>query len=82
MRTLVLYGRDGCCLCEEARDALLRLRRRYPFALEQRDIDGDEALLRQYLERIPVVTLDGVELFELEVDEARLETILSRVHHE
>ena len=39
----------------------------------ERDIDADEALLRAYLERIPVVTIDGVEAFELFVDEAELE---------
>jgi hypothetical protein len=40
--------------------------------LEDRDIDEDEELLRAYLERIPVVTIDGVEQFELFVDEAEL----------
>ena len=38
----------------------------------ERDIDGDDALLRAYLERIPVVTIDGVEAFELFVDESEL----------
>ena len=42
--------------------------------LEERDIEQDEELLRAYLERIPVVTIDGVEEFELFVDEvSRLE---------
>ena len=36
------------------------------------DIDGDERLLRAYLERIPVVTIDGLEVFELFVDEPEL----------
>jgi hypothetical protein len=79
MRTVVLYGRDGCCLCDDARDVLLRVRARHPFVLEDRDIDLDEALLRVYLERIPVVTIDGVEQFELFVDEAELERRLDIV---
>jgi Glutaredoxin-like domain (DUF836) len=79
MRTVVLYGRDGCCLCDDARDVLLRVRARHPFVLEDRDIDLDEALLRAYLERIPVVTIDGVEQFELFVDEAELERRLDIV---
>jgi hypothetical protein len=37
------------------------------------------ALLRAYLERIPVVTIDGVEEFELFVDEAELERRLTMV---
>ncbi len=59
---------------------LERVRRRRPFVLEERDIDADEALLRAYLERIPVVTIDGVEAFELFVDESELERRLDMVH--
>jgi glutaredoxin len=72
MTTVVLYGRDGCCLCDDAREIILRVRARHAFVLEDRDIDQDEELLRAYLERIPVVTIDGVEQFELFVDEAEL----------
>ncbi|MGZ4182260.1 MAG: glutaredoxin family protein [Solirubrobacteraceae bacterium] len=79
MRTVVLYGRDGCCLCDDAREILLRVRARRPFVLEDRDIDGDDELLREYLERIPVVTIDGVEEFELFVDESELERRLDIV---
>ena len=79
MRTVVLYGRDGCCLCDDAREILLRVRERRPFVLEDRDIDQDEELLRAYLERIPVVTIDGVEQFELFVDESELERRLDMV---
>jgi hypothetical protein len=79
MRTVVLYGRDGCCLCDDARETLLRVRNRHPFVLEDRDIDCDDELLRTYLERIPVVTIDGVEQFELFVDESELERRLDIV---
>ncbi len=79
MSTVVLYGRDGCCLCADAREALMRVQRRHPFVLEERDIDDDEALQRVYLERIPVVTIDGVEVFELFVEEAELERRLDIV---
>jgi glutaredoxin len=79
MTTVVLYGRDGCCLCDDAREILLRVRLRHPFILEDRDIEQDEELLRAYLERIPVVTIDGVEQFELFVDEAELERRLDIV---
>jgi glutaredoxin len=69
---VVLYGREGCCLCDDARDLLLAVRAEYAFAFAERDIDRDEALLRTYLERIPVVTIDGVEAFALFVDESEL----------
>jgi Glutaredoxin-like domain (DUF836) len=69
---VVLYGREGCCLCDDARELLLRVRERRPFVLQERDIDDEDALLRAYLERIPVVTIDGVEAFDLFVDESEL----------
>jgi glutaredoxin len=79
MTTVVLYGRNGCCLCDDARAILERVRLTRPFALEERDIDADDALFRAYLERIPVVTIDGVEAFELFVDESELERRLGMV---
>ena len=72
MRTVTLYGRPGCHLCDDAREALQRVRARHPFQLDEVDIEADDALLKRYLERIPVVTLDGEELFELFVDEEAL----------
>jgi glutaredoxin len=72
MRTVTLFGREGCHLCDEARAALLRVRRTHPFVLEEIDIEADDALFKRYLERIPVVTLDGEELFEHFVDDGIL----------
>ena len=69
---VVLYSRDGCCLCDDARAILQRVRAVHPFTLTERDIETDDRLLRAYLERIPVVAIDGEEVFELFVDESAL----------
>ena len=69
---VVLYGRPGCHLCDDARAAVLRVRERAPFALTEVDIESDDTLLERYLERIPVVAVDGEEVFELFVDEGGL----------
>jgi glutaredoxin len=79
MTSVVLYAREGCCLCDDARAIVERVRNERPFAFEERDIDSDDALLRAYLERIPVVTIDGVEAFELFVDESELARRLDMV---
>jgi hypothetical protein len=76
---VVLFGRPGCCLCDDARVVLERVRAEHPFELLERDIERDDTLLRDYLERIPVVTLDGEELFEFAVDERVLRDRLARV---
>jgi hypothetical protein len=75
--TVTLYGRPGCCLCDEALEVIERVRARTPFILHQRDIEADDELLRAYLERIPVVIIDGREAFELFVDEPAFERALS-----
>jgi glutaredoxin len=72
MRTVTLYGRPGCHLCDDARAALLRVRATHPFHLEEIDIEADDALMKRYLERIPVIALDGEELFDFFVDEEAL----------
>jgi hypothetical protein len=66
---VVLYGRPGCHLCDEARAVIKRVGASHPFALSERNIEESDELLRAYLERIPVVCIDGVETFELFVDE-------------
>lgn len=72
MRTVTLYGKLDCHLCDDARAALHRVRRTTPFHLVEHDITTDDDLHRRYLERIPVVALDGEELFDYFVDEAAL----------
>jgi predicted thioredoxin/glutaredoxin len=67
--------RPGCHLCDEALAVLERLRADPSLPelqIEAVDIEADEALLRSYLERIPVVCLDGEELYDFAVDERDL----------
>jgi glutaredoxin len=80
MTRVVLYTRPGCHLCDDARAMLERARATIPFALQERNIDEDDALLRRHLERIPVIEVDGTEAFELVIDEAELGAYLARVH--
>jgi glutaredoxin len=65
---LVLYSRPGCHLCDDARLVLERIGK--PF--DEVDIESDDELLKRYLERIPVVSLDGEELYDFFVDEQDL----------
>jgi glutaredoxin len=65
---LVLYSREGCHLCDDARAVLERVG--HPFT--EVDIDTDDELFKRYLERIPVVALDGADLYDFFIDEADL----------
>jgi hypothetical protein len=72
VRHVVLYSRPGCHLCDDAREILLDERARTPF-----DVETDDALELEYGIRIPVVTIDGEEAFEISVDRAALARHLS-----
>jgi glutaredoxin len=76
VRSVVLYSRRGCHLCDEARVVILSVRARKPFAFDEIDIETDDELLREYAIRIPVVTIDGEERFEIAVDRNELEGLV------
>jgi hypothetical protein len=68
MTVITLYTRPGCHLCDEAREAILALRDELPpFELSEVNIEQDDGLLARYLERIPVVAVDGEVVSELEL---------------
>jgi glutaredoxin len=71
--TVTLYSKPDCPLCDEAREALERVRGRASFELREVDIATDGELEMRLRERIPVVALDGEELFDFHVDEEALE---------
>lgn len=68
-RVITVYGAPGCHLCADALERLRALRAELAFELRERDITCDDALHRAYLERIPVIVLDGEELFDYVLDE-------------
>jgi hypothetical protein len=64
-----LYSRPDCHLCDEARARLESLLAGgLEFRLEEVDIDSDDRLLARFLERIPVVELEGEIISELVMD--------------
>ncbi len=68
---VTVHSRAGCHLCEAALAVLDELRAELgPGAFEVRtvDIEDDDATLKAYLERIPVIALDGRELYDFFVD--------------
>jgi glutaredoxin len=73
---VTLYGKPGCCLCDEAKAVVAAVRAERPFELEEVDVSLDPALHHRYGERIPVVAVGGEELFEYHVDPAELRQAL------
>jgi glutaredoxin len=76
---VTLFGKPGCHLCDEALDLVRRVCDDRAVELREVDISLDPTLNRAYGERIPVLALNGEELFEYFVDEGVLVERLDRV---
>jgi hypothetical protein len=81
---LILYTRPGCHLCDEAREAIEavltdRRSRDLPVpSVVEIDIESDPELHRRFVERIPVVELDGSRV-ELIVTVGKLRRVFADV---
>ena len=57
--TLLLFTRQGCCLCEGLEEKLRALQP--PLAMELRDVDADPALQARYGLEVPVLALSQAD---------------------
>jgi glutaredoxin len=76
--TITVYTRAGCHLCQEAERVVRAEQAAAWFRLELVDIDRDPELARRYGVRVPVVAVDGEELFQYEVPPDLLRARLGR----
>jgi glutaredoxin len=75
---VTLYTRPGCHLCDLARDTILSLHDTDGgFEMREIDIDTDDELHALFLERIPVVEVDGNVIAELHLERAALRQALA-----
>jgi glutaredoxin len=69
---VVLYGRPGCHLCDDARRVVAEVCARLGEEYAEVDITGDPELLRRFGEEIPVTFVDGQQHDFWRVDADRL----------
>lgn len=74
MKTVVLYTRTGCHLCEDALALLAQLGVRPQVV----DIDTDARLVEQFHLWVPVIAIDGKVRFRGQINEALLARELGR----
>lgn len=75
---ITLIGRDGCHLCDAAREVVRRVAADTGAGWVELSVDDDPELLRRYAEQIPVTLVDGAQHDYWRVDEARLRGALDR----
>ena len=66
---VTLYSKPDCHLCEIAKERIANVRRSTAFELDTVDITSDPVLYARYQERIPVVYLEGKEVFAYRISE-------------
>jgi glutaredoxin len=74
---ILLFGKPGCHLCDEAREVIVRVAGEVGVGWEERDITASEEDSRLYWEQIPVTFVDGVQHDFWRVDESRLREALT-----
>lgn len=78
MHDVVLYTREGCGLCDDAKEAILRAREQVAFAFREVDITSDPSLYAAHRYDIPVVEVDGHRAFKHRVASSALVERLQR----
>ncbi len=76
MVNITIYSKKNCHLCDVAKEALINIRKEFPFSLIEVDIEKDKAIFEKYKYLIPVIEIDGEKTFTYKVNEAELKTIL------
>ena len=74
---ILLYGKPGCHLCDEAREVIAKVAADLGVSWAERDITVSEEDTRLYWDQIPVTFVDGVQHDFWRVDEARLRNALT-----
>ncbi|MBO3083467.1 glutaredoxin family protein [Cellulomonas fengjieae] len=81
MTRVVLFGRDGCHLCDEAREVVRAVCDETGVPWSEVDIDSDQVpgrdLVAELGELVPVVEVDGVQQGYWRIDAARLRRTLT-----
>ncbi len=69
MIDIVLYSKPDCCLCDEVKAQLARLKNNCSFELREVNILEDAQAYEQFKEEIPVIFINGRKAFKYHVDE-------------
>jgi glutaredoxin len=76
MSRVVLYGKPGCHLCDDAREIVRAVCAETGADWSEVDITQDDRLFTEYGEQIPVTFVDGRQHDFWRVDPARLRKAL------
>ncbi len=76
MRTVQIYSRHGCHLCEDAIATLKNLQSELTFEIQEIFIEGDADLEHKFGEQVPVIHIDHIHHDFFRVDPERFKRAL------
>jgi glutaredoxin len=71
MIEVLVYSKPDCCLCDEVKAQLSKLRETHRFELRELNILEDPEIYETYKEEIPVVFINGKKAFKCRLDEEK-----------
>jgi hypothetical protein len=75
---ILLLGRPGCHLCDDARAVIERVAAELGVGWAERDITTSPQDMNEHWDKIPVTFVDGVQIDFWRVSEPRLRAALAR----
>jgi len=78
MTTVTLFTRNGCHLCEKAKEIIFSLKKEFHFDYEEYDIEERDEWTEEYGLMIPVVLIDGKEVQYGQIDQTLLYKAFSK----
>ena len=73
---VTFYTRQGCHLCDVARETVARVCAELGESFDEVDVDGDDQLRERFTDEVPVTFVDGRQHDFWRVDEQRLRAAL------
>ena len=73
---VTFYTRQGCHLCDVARETVARVCAELGESFDEVDVDGDDELRERFTDEVPVTFVDGRQHDFWRVDEQRLRAAL------
>lgn len=72
MKEIILYTKEKCPLCDDAKHLLEVVLQDYNVQIREKDIYEDDHLLEKYQLMIPVVEVDGEEVDYGQIDPSKV----------
>jgi glutaredoxin len=79
---VTVYSRPGCHLCDVVKQQLETIRRDMEFHIEERNIDEDASLRERYNDDVPVIAVNGEDVFKHRIHIGKMRDMLSLAKQE